>query len=280
MKIYVAGPYSAPIGTAIGEVRQKIEENIAEADSFARRLVDLGHTPFVPHTMMRSWEDEKGVDRKAVERICNEWIAQCDALLFLGSSPGANIEKAIAESLGLPIFTRESLPSIKALDTAKKEDLKEIYLAEYAQCADSYRHTYQTIWSAGSVFFAVSGGILALQAKSGSAGSAALWALALLPIWFWYLAIFRPMDRYGQVRRKRLADIETIFNQKFPPIAMAHFLDKKIKGQDFCVLRFICEPRVKWYVTFVGLGLTTYELTFGVCKLINTLHPTWCGWVN
>src|ERR1700712_1587915 len=158
MKIYVAGPYSAPAGiTSEEERRRLIDENITEADKWALELVNLGHTPFVPHTMMRNWEDEHKATREEVHRICHEWIAQCDALLFLGTSPGADLERAVAESLGLPIFSPKNMPGMNSR-IASKDDIKEVCLAEYAQCADSYRHTYQTIWSAGSVFFAVSGG--------------------------------------------------------------------------------------------------------------------------
>jgi Fe2+ transport system protein FeoA len=32
------------------------------------------------------------------------WLAECDALLFLGNSKGANLELEIAKKLGKPIF--------------------------------------------------------------------------------------------------------------------------------------------------------------------------------
>jgi hypothetical protein len=281
MRIYVAGPYSAPKGMTEEAAKAQIDKNIAEADNKALDLVKLGHTPFVPHTMMRDWENENKATREEVHRVCNEWIAQCDALLFLGSSPGADMERAVAESLGLPIFTPENIRSMRPLGCYKSEDKKEVYLTEYAQCADSYRHTYQTIWAAGSVFFAVSGGILAIW-KSGQPPSGATWALALFPIWFWYMAIFRPMNRYGDKRRERLAWIETELNKMIPSLAMKHFSDDGIKSARLNFRDFFLKPRVLWYVTLLGGGITAYQIVFILFKLLKLtgLKGAWVDWVG
>lgn len=101
MKIYVAGPYSAPTE------RERVE-NTARAMDAGLALYKLGHSPYVPHlshwldirarqtSVPMSWEDWMEWDE--------EWLKSCDALLYLASSPGADREHDQAVSLGIPIY--------------------------------------------------------------------------------------------------------------------------------------------------------------------------------
>ena len=42
-----------------------------------------------------------------------EWLVECDALLFLGSSPGADIELKAAQELGLKIYySTDEVPEV------------------------------------------------------------------------------------------------------------------------------------------------------------------------
>lgn len=102
LKIYIAGPLTAETPEAEGEnVRQAI---CAQIDVMCK-----GHIPFCPHL---SWyvgqvaEEEGSV-------ICDQdwylqdlhWIDSCDALLWLGGSPGSRWEWAYAKKSGKPVYT-------------------------------------------------------------------------------------------------------------------------------------------------------------------------------
>lgn len=97
MFVYVSGPYSAPSPAGV-------EANVRRADDVAVALAARGHVPFVPHTMMRGWEDERGVPRDVALAVCLAWVARCDALYRIAPSPGADAELAAAREHGLPVF--------------------------------------------------------------------------------------------------------------------------------------------------------------------------------
>ena len=103
--IYVSGPYSPPSFENDPVKREQIiEKNIRIADENAQEIVKRGHIPFVPHTMMRGWEDLHKMHRDRVMYISRRWVEKCDALLFIAPSAGANYEKQIAEKKGIKIF--------------------------------------------------------------------------------------------------------------------------------------------------------------------------------
>ncbi|MEM4336876.1 MAG: DUF4406 domain-containing protein [Candidatus Woesearchaeota archaeon] len=99
LKIYISGPYTA--GT-----KEERDENIRRAREVGRKILELGHHPYVPHTHTAMWEE---ISQSSYEdymllhlSFLEHWA---DALFFLGESPGANREKARAEEIGIPIFT-------------------------------------------------------------------------------------------------------------------------------------------------------------------------------
>jgi hypothetical protein len=101
LKIYVAGPYSAS-----SEVEREL--NTQKAIEAGLSLFKLGHTPFIPHLthyvdlhahrkgIAMAWEDYIRLDL--------EWLDVCDALLFLGSSKGADLELEYAVKKGKRIY--------------------------------------------------------------------------------------------------------------------------------------------------------------------------------
>lgn len=105
MYIYVSGPYSPPSDELDPLKREKvIEENINNANKVALALARRGHFPFVPHTMMQGWEEAYGISRALALHLCHKWVERCDALYFIGPSPGAESELNIARMHNLPIF--------------------------------------------------------------------------------------------------------------------------------------------------------------------------------
>lgn len=92
--VYVAGPYTAPDPCI----------NTRAAILAADKLLALGFAPFVPH-LSHFWHT---MSPKAYETWLSldlEWLTRSDALLRLpGASRGADIEVAIAEADGIPVF--------------------------------------------------------------------------------------------------------------------------------------------------------------------------------
>jgi hypothetical protein len=106
MYVYVSGPYSPRDGEMNPTQRARvIEENIEKANEVALAIARKGHFPFVPHTMMRGWEDSYGISRGLALHICHRWVEQCDALFFIGDSPGAISELEVAQKHHLKIYT-------------------------------------------------------------------------------------------------------------------------------------------------------------------------------
>jgi hypothetical protein len=105
LRIYIAGPY-----TGGGSFADK-ENNTRKARELAVELTAKGHWVHCPHEATHDIDcilKSRGIyieydhwmqmDLSIIERWAN-------ALFYMGSSPGANREKLLAEELGLPVFT-------------------------------------------------------------------------------------------------------------------------------------------------------------------------------
>ena len=105
MKIFVSGPYSA-------ETKEERERNALKAVDAGIRLLKRGHTPFVPH--LTHWMDTRALELgyefswQHYMDYDDEWLQECEAILHLGSSKGADIELSRAKELGLRIFYDEA----------------------------------------------------------------------------------------------------------------------------------------------------------------------------
>jgi hypothetical protein len=101
--IYVAGPYTA-------DTDEGQERNTEEAMRAGAEILRRGHTPLIPHLShyFDLWHERCYGERLPPETYYawdNVLLERCDALLFLGPSKGANAERALAESLGMPVYT-------------------------------------------------------------------------------------------------------------------------------------------------------------------------------
>ena len=108
MKVYIAGPYSAPTEEArLANTMRAIEAHI--------ELVQKGHQPFCPHLCFFTEEHARDL---GIEFTYEEWfkcsvvyLRHCDALLHLAHSPGADRELGMAMAIGLPVYlTTEAVP--------------------------------------------------------------------------------------------------------------------------------------------------------------------------
>lgn len=104
IKVYIAGPYSSP-------TRSERLANTERAIEAGYKLMCAGYIAFVPH-LSHFIEEYALVTGMADNRTYDFWLKQdfawlreCDALLYLGPSHGANLEKAMAEEMGIQVFT-------------------------------------------------------------------------------------------------------------------------------------------------------------------------------
>ncbi len=111
--VYIAGPYSA-------DTAEQRERNVQAAVDAGIALFLRGHFPYIPHlthhvdlrakeTGIRlEWEDFISWDLP--------WLERCDALLYLGSSKGADLELQVAKRLGKRI-----LRSVQAVPVVERD---------------------------------------------------------------------------------------------------------------------------------------------------------------
>ena len=112
LRIYVAGPYTAETGAGkVSNVKRAIDVGIA--------LFKKGHIPFIPHLthFVDLRAKEKGIPIAWEEYIRWDlgWLSLCDAVIYLGSSPGADLELASAQRLGKRVFhSLDDVPTARA----------------------------------------------------------------------------------------------------------------------------------------------------------------------
>ena len=113
MRIYIAGPYSNPD-------ENKKQENVARAERIAVALARAGHQFFCPHLHTKDWE-LKYPDipyKYYIELDLGLIETWAEALFYIGSSPGADVELAKAKELGLLVF--RSLEELAQFDYSCK----------------------------------------------------------------------------------------------------------------------------------------------------------------
>jgi hypothetical protein len=99
MIIGVAGPYSA-------DTAEQRQLNLDRMNEAAARLLELGHIPVIGMNAALPVLEMAGVaDRyKGIMDISMAVISACEGLLLLAESPGANKERDLVLSKGLPVF--------------------------------------------------------------------------------------------------------------------------------------------------------------------------------
>ncbi|MFW9804163.1 MAG: DUF4406 domain-containing protein [Candidatus Thorarchaeota archaeon] len=115
MKIYVAGPYTAP-------TTEEMEKNVESAIDAGIHIWKKGHFPLIPHLL--HWVDIRA-NEKGVSMHWNDymqwdapWLDLCDALYLLADSRGALIELERASQNGMFIYrTLDEIPSVRRMQT-------------------------------------------------------------------------------------------------------------------------------------------------------------------
>lgn len=107
LKIYIAGPYTAP-------TEKEINENVNRAIDAGIKIGDKGHYPYIPHlthfikkrpSCNLTWEDFISWSKI--------WIETCDAILLLAESKGVCLEIEFAKSLAKKVYKSiEDIPHV------------------------------------------------------------------------------------------------------------------------------------------------------------------------
>jgi hypothetical protein len=106
MIIGVAGPYSA-------STAKQRQANLDAMNEAAARLLELGHTPLIGMNAALPVIEKADVgdNYKAIMDISMAVINSCEAILMIGSSPGADRERDLIAGKGLPVYYRlEEVP--------------------------------------------------------------------------------------------------------------------------------------------------------------------------
>ena|SRR2546423_9620598 len=110
LKIYIAGPYSA-------ETEEQRLKNVRAAIDASFTIFFKGHYPYVPHLThyvdLRANEVGHNFTWEDYIKWDMPWVKVCDALLYLSSSRGADIELQAAKTLGKQIFfSLDEIPNV------------------------------------------------------------------------------------------------------------------------------------------------------------------------
>ncbi len=120
MRIYIAGPYTAGL-------QAEVEKNVAAAIDAGIQLLKLGHVPFIPHLThyveARAGEIGQEISWEEYIQWDLAWLKACDALLYLGSSKGADLELKAAVEQGMRIF--KSVDEISQLERSSLAPVAE-----------------------------------------------------------------------------------------------------------------------------------------------------------
>lgn len=123
LKIYIAGPYTADTEEGL------ISNTMASIDA-GLKLYFKGHFPFIAH--LTHWVDQRAKETDVPIQWHDyinwdsAWLEECDALVYIGKSKGADLELKKAKSLGLKIFySVEDVPTVDMIyeDEVLKNEL-------------------------------------------------------------------------------------------------------------------------------------------------------------
>lgn len=145
----------------------------------------------------------------------------------------------------------------------------ELYKMEYEQCVGSYHDIYQEIWKIFSYLAGIGAGFLVFGRENLG------WGLAIggsmLPLVYWYLGVYLPLDRYGNMRSIRLAEIEEKLNKDFS-VDLKHFIMMRSRHE---WPRNHKEYGYGWRVRTAVKRLGVCVITLCVCGFLYAGYDAW-----
>src|SRR5258705_1629901 len=95
--------------------------------------------------------------------------------------------------------------------TTNGKELIDLYKMEYERCAQRYDDLYGAAWTNFSYIALIAGAILTFGSDSFMTELSIF--VATLPLLFWWIATFEPLNRYGDQVQARAACIEQLLNE-------------------------------------------------------------------
>lgn len=89
----------------------------------------------------------------------------------------------------------------------------KLYQMEYEQCLSAYQDLYNSVWRIFSYMSALAAALVVFAREFLTPSGTVL--VATVPLVLWIFCIYLPMDRYGILRSKRLAEIEEKLSGKY-----------------------------------------------------------------
>jgi len=112
------------------------------------------------------------------------------------------------------VLPDSELQKYRVLSVDKEGDCSkeaiDIYKMEYERCVQRYNDLYNAAWTNFSYMALVAGGILSFGGSRFVTPFTAF--LACLPLLFWWLATFEPLNRYGDHVEEQIVKIEKALN--------------------------------------------------------------------
>jgi hypothetical protein len=106
MRIYIAGPY-CPQNCSLHEAAKVAQANVDKAIEIANQLIEQGHFIFVPHLshyIHTHYSCKRDYGEWWYEEDNTFLVHWAEAIFFIDSSKGADMELELAKKLGLKIF--------------------------------------------------------------------------------------------------------------------------------------------------------------------------------
>jgi hypothetical protein len=115
-----------------------------------------------------------------------------------------------------------------------------LFKLEYEQTAERYENIYKAIWQIFSYMGILAAGILTFGSRSSSLPIEAIVFIALTPLVFWFLAIYVPMNQYGENAREHLKKIEEEFNKTHKSWQLTHYASFRKSKPSWRVVNAVC----------------------------------------
>jgi hypothetical protein len=160
-----------------------------------------------------------------------------------------------------------SVASAQVQEPALTKDAIDVYKMEYETCAKRYNDLYSAAWTNFSYMALFAGGILTFGGTRFVTSLTAF--LSCLPLLFWWIATFEPLNRYGDDVQRDLGRTERALNalavSTIPNIprdasaGLRHFQDFAGRASNTSYTRII----VKWVI-----GILFFVLLLLIAALI------------
>lgn len=168
-------------------------------------------------------------------------------------------------------MTDKTSPNNNHRDQETWELTFNLFKLEYEQAAERYENIYRAIWQIFQYMALLSGGILTFASKDERFPIQFIIFIALIPLIFWFLATYIPMDKYGRDLGKRLSEIENQLNEKFTNYwSLNHYKPFDGREQKASVLW----PPCKWWwrARFVIVSFGMILLIAFIVSLVCTIE--------